>query len=398
MAYASPDPCLPMRNALRLLVLLLPMLPAAAQPARPVEGMVVRRGWPHERLDERRARRFGVLPAMDTLALGYRVAPAEAAPLLDLAFRWTPGTWGILDGARVPYRRLPEGVRLVGFVLTADVLQRGQRVAGFSFEVDSTRLSAGEVLRVTPAASWDRLFDGTSAAEARRIVAEGFTLHNLRLTRAAFAVYSRDRRASRNWNPQATHRTAVILDGTIDAAWRLAWLFDDRGYGPLTRRADEDDEDAKDDDDHQLLPAALAGLAAVAAVAYEGGSAGVYGAQGAPIGVAAGRTGRTGGVLVQVGVNLGVLAARDEPERLQGRLLAYRTGWRSPVGPFVAVGAEVRERVACYQDAACVATDALRVTPLLSGGLALRAGRLTLLGGLDLLRGRGEFGAVVRMR
>lgn len=59
---------------------------------------------------------------------------------------------------------------------------------------------------------------------------------------------------------------------------------------------------------------------------------------------------------------------------------------------------EARERVACFQDAGCRATDDLTVQGLFSAGLAVRAGRLVLLGGADLLRGRPEFGAVVRMR
>jgi hypothetical protein len=396
--------CAPFCSAMRVLILfclaLLWILPAIAQPeAASVEGITVRQGWPHRALNMRRARSLGVLPAMDTLALGYRVVPTGARPGLDVAFRWTPGAWGILDGQRVPYSRLPEGLRLVAFVLTADVMQAGRRVAGFSFEVDSTRLAAGDVLRVSPQAPWGRLFDGTSAAEARRIVEEGFTLDNLRLVRAAFAVYERDgRRSSRRAERRPSHRTVVVLDEVIEATWHLGWLFDDthRWDQGVTRPADK--EDPEGDDDEQLLPAALTGLATVAAVAYAGGTGGFYGAGGAPLGLAAGRTGRSGGVLAQVGVNLGVLGARNEPERLQVRLVGYRTGMRSPVGPFVGAGVEAREAVLCRLDAPCEATDGLRFRGLLSAGLALRAGRIVLLGGAELVRGRPEFGVVFRMR
>ena len=390
-----------MRVSILIFLVLISSFPSRAQTAtRPVEGLVVRLGWPHQALDARRERRLGILPAMDTLALGYRVVPTTAGPGLDLAFRWTPGAWGVLDGQRVPYRRLPEGLRLVAFVLTADVMQEGKRMAGFAFEVDSTRLAAGEVLRVSPQASWDRLFDGASAAEARHIVQGGFTLHNLRLVRAAFAVYERGSRTSsfrtrRNRRP--SHRTVVVMDEAVEAAWHLAWLFDDApDWEPTFGRDDEDEDEG--DDDEQLLPEALAGFAAVAALAYAGGTAGIYGAEGAPLGLAAGRVGRTGGVLLQTGVNLGILGARDEPERLQARLIAFRTVWRSPVGPFVAVGLDARERVVCDPDAECTATDAVSLRGLFSAGLAIRAGRFVLLGGADVLRGRGEFGAVVQMR
>ncbi len=385
----------------------------AAQVPAELTGTVVRRGWPDRLPEGRAARRYAALPSMDTLALGYRIADAGAAPLVDVAFRWTPGESGLLDGRTVDFERLPSGLRLVAFVLTADLVQNGRRIGGLTVEVDSTRLGPDQTLRIAPEVAWSHLFDGLSATEARQAVADGATLTNLRLARAAFAVFgttrtargrsSRAGRADRTRSGEdAAYRTVIVLDAVTDVLWDLAWLYDTggprHGYSGVWSSVYDALEDADGDDDTELLPAALAGVAVVGVAAWQAGSLGVYGADGAPLGVMGGYTGSRLGIYVQAGVSASVLGLADRPEVAQGRMLGYvrPRGWR--VAPLVGVGAEVNEAVVCGSQGGCETVDGLDSRAVVTLGLAVPLRRSVLLLGADAATWRFQAGLVARLR
>lgn len=389
------------RSVLCLALSLAPSLTSVrAQSTLPVlEGTTVVRGWPEALPTGRDARRYAALPSMDTLALGYRIADTGDAPAVEVAFRWTPGREAIFEGRRVPYRRLPEGIRLVAFVLTADVMQDGRRVGGFTLDVDSTRLAAGETLRLAPAVAWSHVFDGLGATEARRVVREGATLSNLRLVRAAFASFD-TRRVSRRYGvrtrsgTRASHPTVIVIDQAIGLAWDIAWLTGGPGYGIDVGRVFDLFDDADGDDDTELLVPALAGAAAVGVAAWQAGSFGLFASDGAPFGVVGGYTGSRFGVYAQVGASPSVFGLVDRPEAIQARLLGYalRPGWR--VAPYVGVGAEVREAIACTPS--CTAVDGTTARAAFSLGLAVPTSRLVTLLGVDLGTGGLQAGVVGR--
>ena len=385
---------------LPLLLLLALGVPGARAQSVGMEGRTVARGWPDPMPEGRATRAYAALPSMDTLALGYRIADAGSAPSVEVAFRWTAGREAIFEGRRVPYDRLPSGLRLVALVLTADVVQDGRRVGGFTLDVDSTRLAAGQTLTLVPGVAWSHLFDGLGAEEARQAVRSGAALANVRLVRAAFATFD-TRRVPRRYGARTRsgaevgYPTVVVLDHALHAAWDIAWLVN----GPSTRfgwdrLADLMDE-ADGDDDTELLVPALAGAAMVGVAAWQAGSIGLYAADGAPLGLTGGFTGERVGVYAQVGVSLSVLGLLDRPERLQARLLAFgrRPGWR--IAPYVGAGAEVYEPIACA-GASCAATDGLSARPVVTLGLAVPTPRLVVLIGADAETGRLQGGVIGR--
>lgn len=375
---------------------------ARAQTAASVlDGVAVTRGWPDRLPEGRDARRYAALPSIDTLALGYRIADAGETPAVEVAFRWTPGRDAIFEGRRVAYDRLPDGLRLVAFVLAADVVQDGQRVAGFTLDVDSTRLAAGETMRLSPGVAWSHLFDGLGAAEAQRLVQDGrATLANVRLVRAAFATFD-TRRVSRRYGARTRsgarvgYPTVIVIDEALHAAWDIAWLTGSPGYTTDWERLTDLLDEADGDDDTELLVPALSGMALIGAAAWHAGSIGVYAADGAPLGLTGGYTGTRGGVYAQLGVSPSVLGIVDRPERLQARLLAFgrRASWR--VAPYVGAGAEVYETVACT-GTGCAATDVLDARPVVTLGLAIPTARVVYLVGADVETGRLQAGVVGR--
>ncbi len=403
-----------------------PVVPAAtAQPtaaSAEMTGTLVRRGWPDRLPQGREAQRYDALPSMDTLALGYRIADRGDAPSVEIAFRWTMGARALLDGREVDAARLPGGLRLVAFVLTADVVQNGRRVGGFTVQIDSTRLGAGQTLRLAPAVAWSHLIDGLSATEARQAVNAGATLENLRLARAAFAVYgtttsaagrvagdrrdrSRNDRRDRDRRDGPSRRTVIIVDPVVDLVWNLAWLFVDdpygrpRGYGGVWSAVNDALDHADGDDDTELLVPALAGMAAVGVAAWQAGSVGVYGADGAPLGVAGGYTGPRFGTYVQVGVSPSVFGLADRPEVAEARLLGYirPRGWA--IAPLFGLGGQVFETVACQATRSqCAATDDLGGRVVGTLGLAIPMRRTVLMIGGDVETGRFQAGVIARLR
>ena len=424
----------------------LPATPAAR--AQTAEGRVLLQDWPAglRRASARVLRRYDALPDIDTLALGYRVAAAPApdggagVPIVDLAVRWVPGGAGILDGRRVTFASMPKGLRLVAFVLEADVEQDGRRVAGFTVEVDSVRLAPRDVLALTPEARWTTLFDGLDGSDARRLVQEGFALTNLRLTRAAFAVFPAasgprtsgatgtapgDRRsdgaARRDDQPddrpgdRPERATVVVFDTAVRVAWDLAWLFaherrdeavwtEDAGRtrkprgssGRASRENEEEDED-DDEDDSSLLPAALALGAGVGMMAVLGGTVGTYADADAPIGLAAGRVTPRGGVLLQASANASALGLDGGAEILTVRLLGFGGARRGPLQPLFGLGLRASDGYAACTDGPCGDED-VALDGVLTLGAALNLRRVVLLGGLDVLHGTPEFGAVFNFR
>lgn len=384
--------------------------PTAAWPAaeavegRVVEGRAVLRNWPDGQrpLTGRAMRRYAALPTLDSLEVGYRFSPAVGRSVpLELAVRWVPGSTGILRGKRVPAAQMPEGLRLVGFVVEADVMQGRRRVATFTYSVDSTRLAARDVFAQRLDAPLAQVFDGLSEAEARRVLAEGFTLDRLRLTRAVFAVPRQNlsaaplpegrvgsaeaRRKDRMAVEAAAERdfwlTVYTVDRALDLAYYAAWM--ERAVG----RGEEDDARG------ELLGHAALAASAVATVGLLTGSAGTYLSADTPLGLTAGVTRPGGGLLLQASTNAAALGITGGTERVDVRLLGFRRFGRLPVMPLVGLGARLTDR----PDGSYVAArDESR--PLLTLGAVYPFGRALVLGGADVLTGAPELGLVWRWR
>lgn len=378
-----------------------------AQPARTVEGRTVLMRWPDSQrtLSPAQVRRFAALPTVDSLTLGYRFAPAGARTVnLDLAVRWTPGTTGILRGRRVPMAEMPDGLRLVAFTVRADVMQGRRKVATFTYAADSTRLAAGDVYSDRLAAPVARVFDGLDEAQARRVLAEGFTLSNLTLTRAVFTVpaekmpprtsstesstVGRDevRRKERVASREAARRdlwlTVYTIDRALDLAYYAAWMHD-----VYDRYADDDERG-------ELLGYAVAAATGVGFAAYWGGAAGVYGTGDTPLGATAGFARDRGGLLLQASTNLAALGLTGGVERVDVRLLGYRQIGSFPVMPMVATGMRFTDRSAynAYDP------DRDESRWLLSVGGAQNVGPAVLTAGVEVMSGSPEFGVLWRWR
>lgn len=370
---------------------------------RVVEGRAVLRNWPDGQrpLTGRAMRRYAALPTLDSLEVGYRFSPAVGRSVpLELAVRWVPGATGILRGRRVPFAQMPEGLRLVGFVVEADVMQGRRRVATFTYSVDSTRLAARDVFAQRLDAPLAQVFDGLSEAEARRVLAEGFTLDRLRLTRAVFAVPRQNlgsaplpegrvggaeaRRRERQ-AVEAAERdvwlTVYTVDRALDLAYYAAWM--ERAVG----RGEEDDERG------ELLGHAALAASAVATVGLLTGSAGTYLSADTPLGLTAGITRPGGGLLLQASTNAAALGMTGGTERVDVRLLGFRRFGRLAVMPLVGLGARLTDR----PDGSYVAArDESR--PLLTLGAVYPIGSALVLGGADVLTGAPELGLVWRWR
>lgn len=382
------------------------VLPAAAQePAAVVNASAQVQDWPLSTIDRRPVearhwRGFDILPFIETLNLTLAVAEADGQPDVAARVAWRMGQEGVKRGRRVPAAELPEGVHLVAFVLRADVVQEGRRVAGLTLAVDSTRLAAGETLVLTPLADWSTLFDGVSAGEARGIVADGFALDNLQLVRAAFAVFplrtSSAATHRRMGDETISHRSVYDTNVWVEVAWDLTWLMGPEyrdGYAVSRPRAprgetgtgrgrssgsrDEDEED--DDESGELLPAALMVGAAVAGVAVFGGTAGYVAQANEPIGVAAGYVRRGGGVLLQASANGAALGLDEADESLSAQLIGFMG--RGALQPALGVGVRYHERA-----------GAMQADPTVTPGAVLRAQRVSFLVGYEVFGGEPVFG------
>jgi hypothetical protein len=234
-----------MRSA-GLLLALLVALPSLAQTSlaqqRPgAEGVLHLSDWPNSSLERsglteiqiaRTLGRFDLLPYIDTLTVGYRYEAAGDEPVLTLAIEWEPGQYGILDGRRIAYERMPDSLLLTALTIEADVFSDGERVTEAVFRFDSLALaSSPDLVQLTPASlSWADLFARTPARAARSIFDRGFELRNLEIVSASFSSYDGDRderiagtyRTERRTPDRRTvydgHRVTGIL---ID----LGWLF-----------------------------------------------------------------------------------------------------------------------------------------------------------------------------
>lgn len=396
---------------MRLLTLLLLAafaLPVQAQEATTSAALY---DWPlsahTRRVPDRHWRGLDVLPFIERLSLTFAVADAGDVPDVSARLSWRMGSEGIKRGRRVPARAMPAGINMVAFVLRADVVQQGSRVAGLTLAVDSTRLPAGEILVLDPRASWDVLFDEVDAATARQIVEEGFTLENLQLVRAAFGVF--DGRTSDASGPR---RERVVSRGAYEAypdvwvevAWDLMWLFGNDPYpgrgsnraltprgatGRESARAERgsrgEKEDSKKDDKKdksgELLPAAGMIGAALVAGAVVSGSAGYAIQADEPIGFASGFFRPAGGVVLQASANLPALGMEEGDESLTAQLIGFYGSARQPVQPAVGFGLRYHER-----------QGDLKVDPAFTLGGMFRLGRASLLAGYELVGQRPSFG------
>lgn len=381
-----------------------------------------------------------VLPALDTLALGYRYEADPEAPQMAFTVRWIPASHGYDRGRRVTVQALPD-LRMTMLALEADVMIQERRVAGVVIAIDSMALRVQPDSFAFEAAdlSYATVFAGTSADSARAYFERGFSLENLTVRRIGFEPVQAERRVANRRSRRDAPGPVYVPRPAIDIG--IGWVIRPRtrasgggsappsdGRTPGTRRAgddedgrstgrgddrargdrgeddrkgsedgakkrgrrknsDDDDRDDDDDDKESLRPAAAVAAAAVGAVALGGGSVGYYGTTEAPFGVTAGYADPRGGALLQASVNGALLLGEEgEAQRLTAKALVFYDVLGAPVQPALSLGVRAR------------ADDEIDLDPSLALGAALNLGRVVVLGGYDVLGAAAEFGVAINFR
>ncbi len=211
----------PLIAALLLAAALAP--PAAAQEATGA-GTVRLADWPGEAPQDAPE----LLPSLDTLTLRYRYAAGQEAPRMTFALEWKPGETGWFDGQEVPYAELPDGLRMTGLELRAEVYSGGRAVAEALIAVDSMRLGPfPDLYRFEGAGlSYATVFAETPADSARAYFAKGFTLRDPEILSVSFAeeepsAQEAARRPPRR--PRARRQTVYVPRPAIDViiGWRI---------------------------------------------------------------------------------------------------------------------------------------------------------------------------------
>ncbi len=392
---------------------------------------------------------YDLLPVIDTLALGYAYVEENGQPVMHFSLDWTPGPFGIYDNKKVAYEDLPEDIRIIAVDLRAEVYVDDQPVAALMLALDSLALApTPDQVVFEDERTWQTVFSGTPEDTARSYFANGFTLHDLRIDRIAFASYEPRVEEDAPYDPRYPTWVGVYPpDGIIWVDWvigrrsgagkRGGSVAEPRrkpreGIGrtipsdterPRRRTGDrrEPDEDPEkdpttrtrtgdrdkatagrdtgrgkkrsgktkddDDDDEELLPAALAGAAAVGLLAVAGGTVGYYGNAEMPLGLTSGLVRPKGGVLVQMAVNTAVLGADDEPEKLLVKVMGFYGVANLPIQPALGLGVMAEEN-----------GDDLDLTPSLSLGAVGNFGRLILFGGYDFAADGVDFGFAFNFR
>ena len=434
-----------------LAIVLAPAPFARAQGVR--EGVVRVLGWPESAEPPERLRGYDMLPYVDTLTIGYRYGIAGGSPLLSLALDWTPGRYGLLDGRRVDYERLPAGLRLVGLAFRADVYSGGAKAAEIVVSVDSMIVGpAPDFGRVElEGLSWDALFVDTPADAARALFEAGFELRDPEVLRAAFAAFEEETApaASPRVSARRAPRTVVYeRDVYVDLFFSLDWLagLDGRDAPPRQRLSGEprgsaggrgslatgrgrsrttgeqrggetqaegergssrgkrgaasdaskdddersgDDRDEDERDDNDLVPAAVAAFAAVGVLAYAGGTVGYYG----------------NARHAPIGLSAGFVRERWGvllQSAVNEALLGSGDGPRRLVAKFTAFGsARPRARIHPAVGAGVLATeedDVVSAELSLSLGAVGTFGPVVVQAGYDLVQGGVELGLAFNFR
>lgn len=133
---------------------------------------------------------YDLLPFIDSLALGYTYAIESGQPQMKLSLAWKPGPYGIYNNEKVPFRRLPHDLTIEAIELLAQVFVGETAVSELSLSLDSLMLAPlpDEVSVDWRDVTWDKVFGDATQEEARSYFESGFSLHNLEVTRIAFAT------------------------------------------------------------------------------------------------------------------------------------------------------------------------------------------------------------------
>ncbi|MDX1547181.1 MAG: hypothetical protein R3247_09350 [Rhodothermales bacterium] len=429
--------------ALLILTSVFTLSVAPPSRAQEGEGVAALLRWPAALYEEDGASYpYDLLPALDSLALGYRYDVHDGAPRLRLTLAWAPGPVGVLENERVAAEAMPGRLRLLAAEIQADVVAEGRTVARLHLVLDSLALAPlPDRHRFTlEGQPWEAIFEGVTGAEARALFAGGFTLDHLEILRIAFASYE-DGEGGRPYDPRRPTgvgvyppRIGVWVDWIGPPRARAGKRGADRarperepretvgrtpgtepdrdrtreGGGAETERsgdrsgdrAERDRGDRKrpsrpgkkrnddeKDDDAELLPVALAGAAAVGALAIGGGTVGYFGNTEAPLGLAAGRVAPHAGLLLQVAVNDAVLGAPGD-ETFVGRATTFYDLLGSRIQPALGLGVFAREQES--GDAEWM--------PSVSLGAVGNFGSVLVLGGYDVVAGGVDVGLAFNWR
>lgn len=222
-----------------LFLLLLLAAPTQAQEYAPGEGVVRLTDWPlsAQEAEDPAAREpwreYTLLPFLDTLTLGYRYQVVEDTPMFSFGVDWVPASSGMLDGAWVRADELPDDLLIVGLELQADVYVAGEAVADLLLAVDSLALAPAPDVFIFESLplSWEDVFPGTTAGQARHYFAEGFALQNLRLVGVTFTTERAEetpivqtRPQTRERRPEPPPPTVVVVERPGVGIWIDGWI------------------------------------------------------------------------------------------------------------------------------------------------------------------------------
>lgn len=410
------------------------VLPGYSQtPGENGRGTATIEGWPRslpQLLEEMGNRAPYLLPRIDSLGLDYRYAVTDTTSRWSFVLAWRPAERLLFEGDILPWNEGPRDIHMTNVEFLADVRVDGDKVAEMIVGVDSMKLRpVPDRFVFNVSVSHDRVFLNTSAEEARRILAQEFTVDPLIVERMGFASAETRRRGGRRGDvresdPERRGEPSVYTPRTnVLIGWRIAprpyyvgeggerktrsnrprrgtvgkTTGGDEGErdsggrrgektsktGTADRSGDSSDDD--DDDGPDLLVPALGAAMAVAAMGYVGGTVGLYGRGDTPIGIAAGRTMSGGGVQLQAAINRAVMAGAPG-QKLTVKAVGFYDVFGGPIQPAVGLGIQVRSR----------RSEDLR--PAFSAGLVGNFDPVVLFGGFDLAQGTPEVGLSYNFR
>lgn len=222
------------------LLFALSLSPVCAQQPDPTSerargGTVALTDWPRsldQLLREMGTRAPYLLPEIDSLGLDYRYATTDTMSRWSFVLGWQPGARVLYEGAVLPRRDGPSGVRMVNVELQAEVVAGGRAIGNMIVAVDSMELRPlPSIYSFEVDVGHDRVFLDVPADEARRALREGVTLRNLVVERMGFstpeAPRTSDRRGGepdvRPQEPAPRRPPSVYRPRTsILVGWRIA--------------------------------------------------------------------------------------------------------------------------------------------------------------------------------
>lgn len=400
-------------------------------------GTVTLTDWPSslgQLIDEMGRNAPYLLPKIDSLALDYRYAAGDSTSQWSFVLGWRPGRRVLHKGDVLSRQSAPSNLEMVNVELRARITVEGEYVGDMIVAVDSMALSPfPSIYSFEVTVGHDRVFLDQTAEQARQALDRGVVLDSLVVERMGFVsadpssstgpsgpdvherrrdthsepsiyesrsrvfigwrmaprpYYVGQRNGNRTVRPRraSVGRGATNRDARVDAASRDDGSDGD-GDSKTSRSGSTSNTDEEDDDEDKtsLRGPALGAAAAVGLVAYAGGTVGLYGRGDTPIGLAAGYTRPGGGIQLYAAVNRAVLEG-TAGQKLTVKTLGFYDLFSSLLQPAVGIGLQIDPQ------------RNGRVRPSASVGLSLNAGRVVVVGGVDVVQKTPEIGVTYNFR